>query len=111
MYADDIMSLKIRQTLAILKCAIETTYTKLQSYCNSNRLKLNSDKTHFMLVKSNQRRRGGEDQTVKLDSDLITESTQERVLGIIISRAVLDCNPHLDKLLKECAKKSSIQTN
>ena len=106
-YADDIMSIKVRQTLLYLKQAIEKTYNKLKAYCDINRLKLNSDKTHFLLIKSNQRRRGGEDQTVKLDTDWVKESQQEQVLGLKVNRSELDWSSHLDKVLRDCAKKFS----
>ena len=80
-------------------------YGGLKKYCQINKLKLNTDKTHIFFVKSNQRRRGGIGQVVQLDKDTVEESRTERVLGILVSRAVTDWAPHVSKLLADCAKK------
>ena len=109
-YADDIMGQKIRNTLRELLHGIEETYYKLKQYCNFNSLKLNSDKTHFMIIKSNQRRRGGDNQTVDLDGDLVEESRHERVLGLIFSITVVDWGVHLENLMRDCSEKLSALT-
>ena len=59
------------------------------------------------MVKSNQRRRGGSKLEVELDGEKVEESIQERILGIIMNRSLLDWSNQLTKVQKECAQKLS----
>ena len=39
------------------------------------------------------------------DGEKVIESDQERVLGIIVGRNILDWSGHLSKILQDCARK------
>ena len=104
-FADDAMSSITRDTITDLLCSIVEKYKKIKHYCNANRLKINSDKTHILFPKSNQRRRGYCDLTVVLDGNLITESRTERVLGLEMDRNALTWRSQVEKIQEDCAKK------
>ena len=99
------MGTLVRTAFLILKKAIVQKHLSLSKYCIDNRLKMNCDKTHWMLIKSNQRRRGADGEELELGEEVVEESVTERVLGLLVNRAFLNWAPQLTKVLTECEKK------
>ena len=85
-YADDIMFMIRRKTSGAVKEAITRAYEVLASWFLKSKLKLNSDKTHFMYMVSPQKA-GAVDLTgtVNVGGDLIEPSDKERILGVTLS--------------------------
>ena len=104
-FADDVMATTVRKTRELLKSAIVDKYMKFKKYCVANRLQPNAGKTHYLLLQSNHRRVQGSLDQVVLDGDIVEESLNERVLGMITNRGLLNWGSHVNKLLTDVARK------
>ena len=84
-YADDIMFLIRRKTVMAVKETITNAYEVLAKWFLKSKLKLNSDKTHFMYLASPQKA-AAVDLTgeVNVGGDMIEPSEKERILGVTI---------------------------
>ena len=84
-YADDIMFLIRRKSVNDIKNAISAAFQVLSDWFLKSKLKLNSDKTHFMYLVSPQKA-GTVDLTgsVNVGEDEIEPSDKERILGVTI---------------------------
>ena len=84
-YADDIMFLIRRRSVEEVKLAISGAYGILSDWFLKSKLKLNSDKTHFMYLVSPQKA-GTLDLTGSVDvgGDQIKPSDKERILGVTL---------------------------
>ena len=82
-YADDSTLSVSHKDKAGLKSVIHELYKKVSDYMAMNMLKLNSGKTHFMLLKTN----GEIDAAMELDTgfEIIRPSNCEKLLGVYIS--------------------------
>ena len=97
------MATTVRKTRELLKSAIVDKYMKFRKYCVANRLQPNAGKTHYLLLQSNHRRVQGSLDQVVLDGDIVEESMNERVLGMITNRGLLNWGSHVNKLLTDIA--------
>lgn len=90
-FADDVMCTIRENTLYELINKMEETYSRLETYTSNNKLKLNSDKTHFMVLISPQRRQFyPETITAKFGENVIMESATERCLGMRVTNVLCD---------------------
>ena len=84
-YADDIMVLIKGMTVVSVRAKTSEAYEVLQDWFLRNRLKLNSQKTHFMYIMTSQRAAGKMlDEPVKFGNDYVVPSMSERVLGVTL---------------------------
>lgn len=65
----------------------------------SNLMKLNGDKCHLMMFSKQNNI-----SSIKIDNNIITESREEKVLGIILDKT-LSFKPHLETLCKKVSQK------
>ena len=67
---------------------IAEKYSKISDYMGCHKLKLNSDKTHLLVVRSDASRRANQDFPVNLNtqSEIVEPSQNEKILGGIISQ-------------------------
>ena len=84
-YADDIMFIIRRKSVTEIKNAISAAFQVLSDWFLKAKLKLNSDKTHFMYLISPQKA-GTVDLTGSVDvgEDKIKPSDKERILGVTL---------------------------
>ena len=94
------MSFVSRKTKEELRRALNRSYLRLKYFCDSNRLKLNGSKTHFLEILSSQNIK-----EIQLGEDLIEASEEERVLGIQVSNKLCGWRHQVDHVLSSCAKK------
>ena len=97
---------------AQLDTMLKNKFMDISNYMLGNRLALNSDKTHFMVIASqNQHRRNG-NFGVMLDtgSEIISPSESERILGLHV-RNDLTWNEHLVGAERSIVKNLSIKIN
>ena len=83
MYADDANIIITGSNIHEIKAKAETLLIQLSNWVSSNSLKLNVKKTHFMIF-SNSKNRGNYDLTLHLNSEIISQSHEERFLGVIL---------------------------
>jgi len=108
-YADDIMFLIRRKTVVAVKEAITGAYSVLQEWFQKSKLKLNSDKTHFMFLVSPQKA-GTLDLTGKVNfgGEAIEPSEKERILGVTLGSR-MSLRHHLmegdDSILQKVSRK------
>ena len=62
---------------------LENNYNKISEYMDANRLKLNGDKIHLMLMMNDQARRSNPDIKIslKIENEIIETSETEKMLG------------------------------
>ena len=89
LFADDVNCTIRRKTLEELKEAMVWTFLRIQTFCRQNRLKLNSGKSHFLVIISSQKRTYHD---VNFDLDLgsatVRSSEEERVLGLQVGNSL-----------------------
>ena len=82
-FADDLMILVKGDTLESVRSKAAEAYSAISEWFLRNRLKLNSQKTHFMYVMTRQRAVGKDlEEPIIFDRDQVAPSRSERVLGI-----------------------------
>ena len=109
MFADDIMCASVQPTIYELKQAMEDMFHKLKEFTNSNKLLLNSDKTHFLFIMTPQKRIYYQDlETVKFGDDTVSESNYERCLGMQVSNVLCSWKFHISQgensILSKCGR-------
>ena len=105
-FADDLMNMIRTQTLARLRVGIIENYERLQAYCDRNRLRMNSLKTHFMCIMTKGGRKSrGYVKSITMGEKEIDESCQERILGTEVSNVSLHWENHVSKILKEYGRR------
>ena len=83
MYADDANIIITGSNIHEIKTKAETLLNQLSNWVSSNSLKLNVKKTHFMIF-SNFKTRDSYDLTLYLNSEIVSQSHEERFLGVIL---------------------------
>ena len=83
LYADDANIIVTGTDLADIKTKINHLLIKLQEWVNLNSLKLNVKKTHYMIF-SNAKNKKEFNLNLKLNSEVIFQSHEERFLGVIM---------------------------
>ena len=84
-YVDDIMVLIIGTTVESVRVKASEAYAVLQGWFLRNRLKLNSQKTHFMYIMTSQRAAGKIlNEPVKFGNDYVVPSKSEKILGVTL---------------------------
>ena len=105
-FADDVMCSLTRNTKTNLTQAMKDSYDKLENFCETNKLKLNAGKTHFIEILSPQKYGASEAISEVLYGRAAVEASKEyRVLGVQVSNKLCGWRPHVDKVLQGCAKK------
>ena len=86
-FADDSTYTKSSSDPDILKADIDMKYKKIVMYMNSNKLVLNTDKTHLLVMcsKSNHRKNGDFGITLNTGTEVIDPIPSEKLLGGYIS--------------------------
>ena len=71
----------------VLKEEIDSAFTKISDYMAKNKLILNGDKTHLMVMASskNHKRHGDYGITLNTGNEVIEPSEHEKLLGAYIS--------------------------
>ena len=110
LFADDVNGTVARKSLNELKAAMTEMHLKLQKFCSDNLLKLNSGKTHFLVIVSSQRRAHHDtDFSLKLGDVEVEGSCEERVLGIQVGRDLCSWKYQIDhisrSIVQKCVKK------
>ena len=108
-YADDLMVLIRGKTVEQVRSLASYAYTILANWFLRNRLKLNSDKTHFMYIMTSQRAVGKDvSSPLLLEADSITPGFTEKVLGITLE-TTMSMRSHLiaaeNSMIDQVAKK------
>ena len=106
-YADDSTYTKSNTDPAELKKEIDSAFIKISDYMAKNKLVLNGDKTHVMIMSSakNHKRHGDYGITLNTGSKIIEPSQNEKLLGAFISNDltwkehIRDNNKSLFKIL------------
>ena len=86
-YADDSTFSKSHRSSSILKEEIKIKYKDIVDYMSSNRLVINTDKTHLMVMSSriDHHRNGNHDISLDTGSETIYPTQHEKLLGGYIS--------------------------
>ena len=106
MFADDIMCGLMKKTKDELVIAMAESCRRLKDFCDSNKLKLNAGKTHYLILTSPQRHGSGLNiSEVMLGGENVEGSKEERVLGVIVSNTLAGWRGHTDRVLKKCGEK------
>ena len=100
-FADDSTFSVSRVNPVDLNHAINVKYREIATYMAANRLSLNSEKTHLMIMTSSRQHRINEDFGIVLNTDvgLIYPSFNERLLGVQVSND-FTWNEHVLQLVK-----------
>ena len=107
LFADDVQSALTSTTKEELSKSLRKSYTDFKEYCDLNRLKPNSSKTHFLQIQSSQRKGAhGIIPELNFDGTTVKASSNERVLGIQVSGRLGSWREQEDKVLGEVAKVS-----
>ena len=87
-YADDSTVSISHKDPNILNDLVDQSYYKVARYMADNKLKLNSSKTHLMILQTEQRHRRLIDQNIKLNTgnEIISPSECEKLLGAYVSQ-------------------------
>ena len=93
-----------------LKAAMETTFSKIEHFCQQNRLKLNSGKSHFLVIASSQKKIHHETHfSLRLGTSEVISSSEERVLGIQVGNTLSNWKFQIDNskrsVIQKCAMK------
>ena len=99
-YADDSTMTVTANNTAELEVKVNENCSRVSSWMKSNRLKLNADKTHFLVVGTQERLRNFVKPTVQMDGLLLRENTDrcEFLLGVDI-QANLKWNKQIERVL------------
>ena len=108
-YADDSTYTATARTTDELSNKLNTKYKVMSEYLTENRLCINSDKTHLLLMSTKQKKRKNKDLNISLNTgnEIITTSRTETLLGFQIhenmgfSEHVIDSKHSLVKTLNK----------
>ena len=105
-FADDLMVGIAERSKEGLKAAMKRAGERLRMYCDSNKLKLNAGKTHFLILISLQKHgAGGSIKSISIDGKVVEESNVDLVLGIQVSNVLCNWRKQVEDVLQKCAKK------
>ena len=99
-YVDDSTNIITSQCHKILKEYTDNFYKLLQSYYNINYLKINSDKTKFMIICKPGLRENIKNMTIQCEQYIITQSVKIKILGIYITNA-LDNTANVNQIIQK----------
>ena len=107
-FADDSTFSISRNDPLELEEAIKEKYHDIADYMAANRLSLNPDKTHLMIMASSRQHRQNEDYDIVLDtgSSIISPSVSERLLGICVTNN-FTWNDHVMEMVRGLSLKVS----
>ena len=90
-YADDCTYSASHKNPIILKGKIEAAFFKIKQYMDNNKLFLNSDKTHLLIMCSSKMHSNHQDFNITLNtgSEIIKPSKEERLLGANVTNDFL----------------------
>ena len=90
-YTDDCTFIASHKDPIIVQNIIENDFKKISNYNTDNKLFLNSNKTHLLIMTSAQAHKSHEDYGIKLNtgSEIILPSQQERLLGANVTNDFL----------------------
>ena len=104
-YADDIHLLDRAkpepQNLIALKARLENTLSIMQNWYRSNSLKMNPQKTEFIMIGSRQNIQKTEDFNIVIDDVSVTPSGSLRMLGVVLD-PVLSWEKHVGHVVQKC---------
>ena len=90
-FADDCMMTVRSKDIETLKSKITENFQKVKEYTDSNKLKINSSKSHFMIITTGQKRSHNDlDGSIRFGEDWVNPSSYERCLGVQVSETL--CN-------------------
>lgn len=90
-YADDCTYSSSHKDPNVLKIQIETAFSKIKQYMDNNKLFLNSDKTHLLIMCSSKKPSNHKDFNITLNTgtEIIEPSQEERLLGANVTNDFL----------------------
>ena len=103
-YADDTqvyMTLKSCDKWDDISSSIEACIADISTWMNSNMLKLNKDKTEFIVFSSKQHVKKTENLCIKVGSSYINSSMSVRNLGLILDNT-LGMEKQVNSICKSC---------
>ena len=87
--------------MRILKAKTDKKFEEMAGYLKTQKLKVNEEKTHIMLLKTRQKRKQAKETlTIKAGSEEIKASKTEKLLGIEIE-SNLGFGKHIDSLVEK----------
>lgn len=100
LYADDITMVSSEKTPQLQRCKAVQSNNEIHYWAKQNRLKVNTEKTSFMIFNFPHSRKLSSDDRVALSNELgYNEVTHSKVLGITVD-SHLKWNNHIDSLAK-----------
>ena len=107
-FADDSTFSISRSNPAELKEAIDNKYKHIASYMAMNKLSLNTEKTHLMILTSARQHRVNGDYGIQLDtgSESILPSVNERLLGVHVANN-FTWNEHILSMVRSLSLKNN----
>ena len=100
-YADDTHLLDQPQNLAALKARIENTLSIMQNWYRLNSLKMNPQKTEFMMIGSRQNIQKTEGFHLVIDNVPVSPSRSLRMLGVVLD-PILSWEKHISHVVQKC---------
>ena len=86
------------KSLKVLKEEIKRNFERIKQYTDSNLLKLNSEKSHFLIVTSAQKKRHQNVRgSVLFGADEVEPSSVERCLGVQVGETICSWNHQIDQ--------------
>ena len=98
-YADDTTIYACVNELENIVSSFETDAQKFSNWCLDNNMKLSPDKCHLLIF-----REKNTDVSVQISGTLITESVEEKLLGVMLNKH-LDFKSHVNSFCKEARQK------
>ena len=89
------------QNLAALKARIENTLSIMQNWYRSNSLKMNPQKTEFMMIGSRQNIQKTEGFHLVIDNVPVSPSRFLRMLGVVLD-PILSWEKHISHVVQKC---------
>ena len=104
-YADDTQlldhSLPDPNSLSVLKVRVEESIQQLQNWFEANGLKMNPNKTDFMIIGTQASLKHAENFGISISGSTITPSSTIKVLGVLLDRH-LNWDAHISMVVRRC---------
>ncbi len=103
LFADDTNIIATGKNLSELFTTMNKEMGKFIKWIHSNKLSLNIEKTHYMLMSSARRKFDAEDCNIMIDNETITRVSNTKFLGVIIDET-MSWKYHIDHICNKVSK-------
>jgi hypothetical protein len=102
MYADDSTVHASGKTIPQIQQALENDMMHISSWCNENKMVINTSKTKCMLITTQQRRNRLQDPklSIKVDDQMLQQVESDQLLGVTVDQN-LCWRDHIDKVCRK----------